>query len=169
MGGFVPEDAGEDDNDEDDNDDNDKDMEDAEDDASTQPSPNICPSDQALHSCTTSPNIFAQVDNSAIHTAIHRQPDPRRFSLASSIPSTTTSPSIHPLNQASSHSNRHYSFSTVPSTVPSSALTSPALGPQRQQEDQEATEALLMLNSADRRSWSDLGKRGMSVKDLLSG
>ncbi|EAT85461.2 hypothetical protein SNOG_06810 [Parastagonospora nodorum SN15] len=46
------------------------------------------------------------------------------------------------------------------------SLTSPALKPQADREDHEATEALLMLNT-DRRSWS--GARGMSVKDMLSG
>lgn len=74
--------------------------------------------------------------------------------------------------------NRHYSFSnsttTSPALLPSvydynrssaagSALTSPALLPQRD-IDQEATAALLMLNT-DRRSTQG---RGMSVKDLLS-
>jgi hypothetical protein len=48
---------------------------------------------------------------------------------------------------------------------PGSSLTSPALGPQPDREDHEATEALLMLNT-DRRTWSG---RGMSVRDLLSG
>ncbi|KAL2017541.1 hypothetical protein VTK56DRAFT_1975 [Thermocarpiscus australiensis] len=49
-----------------------------------------------------------------------------------------------------------------------SALTSPALLPQRDL-DQEATAALLMLNQVDRRtSSSTTAGRGMSVKDLLS-
>lgn len=48
-----------------------------------------------------------------------------------------------------------------------SALTSPALQPQRDRDlDQEATAALMMLN-CDRRGMVD-GGRGMSVKDLLS-
>lgn len=72
---------------------------------------------------------------------------------------------------------RHYSFSTSATTSPAlgpgayeyarstpSALTSPALAPQRDL-DQEATAALLMLNT-DRRNTSQRG--GMSVKDLLS-
>lgn len=74
--------------------------------------------------------------------------------------------------------SRHYSFSNSAHTSPAlppgsydysrssasgSALTSPALLPQRD-IDQEATAALLMLNT-DRRSTQG---RGMSVKDLLS-
>jgi hypothetical protein len=83
---------------------------------------------------------------------------------------------------------RHYSFSASATTSPAlgpgayeyarstasigSALTSPALAPQRDRDmDQEATTALLMLNH-DRRgiqgSISGPSGRGMSVKDLLS-
>jgi len=48
------------------------------------------------------------------------------------------------------------------------SLTSPALRPQPDQDDHEASSALLMLNS-DRRSWTSAnGGRGMSVRDLLS-
>ncbi|OLN95949.1 hypothetical protein CCHL11_05049 [Colletotrichum chlorophyti] len=84
---------------------------------------------------------------------------------------------------------RHYSFSMSTTTSPAfgpqqpygyaaqgslSALTSPALAPLRDL-DQEATAALLMLNS-DRRGTSGSGVaavsrgagRGMSVRDLLS-
>ncbi|KAH8201563.1 hypothetical protein TruAng_004255 [Truncatella angustata] len=77
--------------------------------------------------------------------------------------------------------HRHYSFSSAASpafgpqtygyarNIPSgsnSTLTSPALAPQRDL-DQEATAALLMLNN-DRRGVVNTGARGMSVKDLLS-
>ncbi|KAI0140041.1 hypothetical protein F4776DRAFT_572290 [Hypoxylon sp. NC0597] len=79
---------------------------------------------------------------------------------------------------------RHYSYSAPSNTSPAfgpqgypqhvgpasashSALTSPALRPQ-QEIDQEASAALLMLN-ADRRGAPGAGSgRGMSVKDLLS-
>lgn len=73
-------------------------------------------------------------------------------------------------------SQRHYSYSSSATTspvfgphmhsgyVPSSTLVSPELTPQSDL-DQEATAALLMLNS-DRRDYS--GRR-LSVKDLLSG
>lgn len=61
-------------------------------------------------------------------------------------------------------------YNYTPSTS-GSTLTSPALGPMRDRDlDQEATAALLMLNT-DRRgttSHSSIGGRGMSVKDLLS-
>ncbi|CZT05296.1 uncharacterized protein RAG0_11467 [Rhynchosporium agropyri] len=79
--------------------------------------------------------------------------------------------------------HRHYSFSTSNTTSPAlgpvaydyarsvasagSALTSPAMLPQRDL-DQEATAALLMLNTDRRGTHSSLGGRGMSVKDLLS-
>lgn len=91
---------------------------------------------------------------------------------------------------------RHYSYSAVTSpaigpgwgggggyapsnhSAAGSTLTSPALGPLRERDlDQEATAALLMLNS-DRRGTIGSGSgrgsgsggsgRGMSVKDLLS-
>jgi hypothetical protein len=46
-------------------------------------------------------------------------------------------------------------------------LTSPALAPQRDL-DQEATAALLMLNTDRRASKQGTAARGMSVRDLLS-
>jgi hypothetical protein len=49
------------------------------------------------------------------------------------------------------------------------SLTSPALLPQRDRDmDQEATAALLMLNTDRRGTHGGIGGRGMSVKDLLS-
>jgi hypothetical protein len=92
----------------------------------------------------------------------------------------------HRQDSYSSEHARHYSFSTSSTTSPSlgptttaydyarsaasaSTLTSPALPPQRDL-DQEATAALLMLNT-DRRGTQGgspaAGARGMSVKDLL--
>lgn len=79
---------------------------------------------------------------------------------------------------------RHYSCSTSSTTSPAlgpagydyarsvasvgSALTSPALLPQRDM-DQEATTALLMLNSDRRGTQGSIsGRGGMSVKDLLA-
>ncbi|KAH8789288.1 hypothetical protein BGZ57DRAFT_112338 [Hyaloscypha finlandica] len=80
---------------------------------------------------------------------------------------------------------RHYSFSASSTTSPAlgpsayeyarsaisvgSALTSPVLLPQRDRDmDQEATAALLMLNTDRRGTQGSIGGRGMSVKDLLS-
>jgi len=80
-------------------------------------------------------------------------------------------------SSVSTDHHRHYSFSGSATASPAlgpqaygygsvggSALTSPALAPQRDL-DQEATAALLMLNT-DRRGTQARG--GMSVKDLLS-
>ena len=73
--------------------------------------------------------------------------------------STTTSPFFGP--QGHTAASSHSAFG--------SALTSPALPPQRDL-DQEATTALLMLNQMDRRTSSSTATapRGMSVRDLLS-
>lgn len=107
------------------------------------------------------------------------------------VPSRSQQPSISPalLAQDSTHrqvpypsvsnDHRHYSYSTSSNTSPAfgprayeyaisnsasnSTLPSPALLPQGDL-DQEATAALLMLNT-DRRGKSG---RGMSVKDLLT-
>ncbi|KAF2637007.1 hypothetical protein P280DRAFT_408010 [Massarina eburnea CBS 473.64] len=144
-------------------------------------SPATYPSDRTVHSTTTSPNIYpgdVQSYSVTASPAIHPS-DPHRYSLgASSIRSTATSPSIQasPVFGSQTPSQPfHNPFSAASSSkkaIPGSAaanftLTSPALGPQADREDHEATEALLMLNT-DRRSWNTRG-RGMSVKDLLSG
>ncbi|TVY55366.1 Sterol regulatory element-binding protein [Lachnellula suecica] len=80
--------------------------------------------------------------------------------------------------------HRHYSFSASATTSPAlgpsaynyahstasigSTLTSPVLAPQRDL-DQEATAALLMLNTDRRGTHGSIsGRGGMSVKDLLS-
>jgi hypothetical protein len=153
-----------------------------------QASPAIYASDRSAytHSTTTSPAIMPHDRNghySANPSPALRPSDPHHYSLGpASVRSTVTSPSIHPSPAFSAHtpSATHFSNpfhngppSTGPVAAPGSshgsvhfALTSPALKPQADREDQEATEALLMLNT-DRRSWS--GARGMSVKDLLSG
>lgn len=151
-------------------------------------SPAIYPSDRSVysHSTTTSPALLPH-DRTA-HYSANPSPalpssDPHHYSLASSSArSALPSPSAHPSPAFSAHtpSASHFSNpflngppSTGPVAAPGSshgslsfALTSPALAPQADREDQEATEALLMLNT-DRRCWS--GARGMSVKDLLSG
>ncbi|KAF1840949.1 uncharacterized protein K460DRAFT_294956 [Cucurbitaria berberidis CBS 394.84] len=150
-------------------------------------SPAMYPSDRSvfIHSTTTSPAIMPRDHGhySANPSPALQPSDPHRYSLASSsVRSTVTSPSIQPspafsaLTPSASHFSNPFHTgppSAGPVAAPGSShgatpftLTSPALGPQADREDQEATEALLMLNT-DRRSWS--GARGMSVKDLLSG
>lgn len=105
--------------------------------------------------------------------------------------SNQVSPAILPQDSYGRHDSyssistdhRHYSISASSMTSPAlgpaayeyarsvasagSALTSPALLPQRGDFDEEATAALLMLNT-DRRGTISSGVRGMSVKDLLS-
>jgi hypothetical protein len=142
-------------------------------------SPAIYPSDRSVYSTTTSPALQPgdhRNYSAAISPALQPS-DPRHYSLASSIRSTATSPSIQASpafgGQTPSQTLFQNPFPTAPSSKnslsgPSGAtfaLTSPALGPQADREDHEATEALLMLNT-DRRSWNG-GGRGMSVKDLL--
>ncbi|KAJ1333961.1 transcriptional regulator CBF1 [Microdochium nivale] len=92
-----------------------------------------------------------QQSYSSISTA-----DRRHYSVSSSL----TSPMFRGQGAGQDYAASIGSFSH-------SALTSPALMPQ--QEDHEATAALLMLN-ADRRgtSFSTNTARGMSVRDLLS-
>ncbi|KAF2793328.1 hypothetical protein K505DRAFT_375403 [Melanomma pulvis-pyrius CBS 109.77] len=157
----------------------------------TNVSPAIYPSDRSVYSTNTSPNLlprdYAATISPNIHPRDYASPalqpsDPRHYSLASSIRSTATSPSTQASpafgGQTPSQSQLaqfHNPFTVAPSSrgstsAPSAGtftLTSPALKPQADREDHEATEALLMIAGADRRSWS--GARGMSVKDLLSG
>jgi hypothetical protein len=151
-------------------------------------SPALQPSDRGSvysQSNATSPAMLPQDRNYySAHPSPALQPsDPHRYSLASvASPSLTASPAfsaqVSQTPSAAMFSNpfRNGPPSTGPVPAPGSvhgaanfSLTSPALGPQADREDQIATEALMMLNSADRRSWSEKGARGMSVKDLLSG
>jgi hypothetical protein len=152
-------------------------------------SPAIYPSDRSVHShsTTTSPAMLPQDRNYNYYSA-HPSPalqpsDPHRYSLTSvTSPSILASPAFSAqasqTPSAAMFSNPFHTGppSTGPIPAPGSAhgaapfaLTSPALGPQADREDQIATEALMMLNSADRRSWTGNGARGMSVKELLSG
>lgn len=112
---------------------------------------------------------------------------PPRAAYTSHSQRPSQSPALLPYDSHIRHGSyssttdrRHYSFSTSSTTSPSlgptaydyarsagSTLTSPALLPQRDL-DQEATAALLMLNT-DRRGTHGSAGRGMSVQDLLSG
>jgi hypothetical protein len=150
-------------------------------------SPAIYPSDRSVYSqsTNTSPAMLPQDRNyySAHPSPALQSSDPHRYSLASvTSPSIQASPAFSAqasqTPSAAVFSNPFHTGppSTGPIPAPGSAhsavpfaLTSPALGPQADREDQIATEALMMLNSADRRSWNGSGARGMSVKDLLSG
>lgn len=111
------------------------------------------------------------------------------------VPNRSQQPSISPalLAQDSTHrqasyssasrDHRHYSYSTSSNTSPAfgprpyeyaisnsasnSTLPSPALLPQGDL-DQEATAALLMLNTDRRGTNGSIRGRGISVKDLLT-
>jgi hypothetical protein len=143
-------------------------------------SPAIYPSDRSVYSqsTTTSPAMHPH-DRGRGHYSANRSPalqpsDPHRYSLTSSTRSAVDSPSIQASPAFSAHTPTATLFSNPFQSGPASIgpiaapflLSSPALKPQADREDHEATEALLMLNT-DRRSWS--GARGMSVKDILSG
>lgn len=138
----------------------------------------------ASHQSTESPNLIAQ--DSTASPFSHRHDSYSSTSIAVdhhrhySFSTTTTSPAFGPQQTpVGAVWSMQSSHSAAPST-----LTSPALGPLRERDlDQEATAALLMLNS-DRRGHtsaltrdSDINEssnttrgksRGMSVRDLLS-
>lgn len=131
------------------------------------PPPSARRSSHSHHTPRPSDNDI-EMGNSSTH------PSPTSYTAASLA--LNPQDSWHRQDSYSSDHHRHYSFSsatTSPALGPSaynygslngSALTSPALAPQRDL-DQEATAALLMLNT-DRRGTQARG--GMSVKDLLS-
>lgn len=102
----------------------------------------------------TSPKTITSpyLNRVSVSPAILPQMNQRHYSFSHS---TSASPNIHP---------NAYDYTR---STPSSTLTSPALLPQIDL-DQEATAALLMLTT-DRRSTNSSSGRGMSVKDLLSG
>jgi hypothetical protein len=127
-----------------------------------------------------SPALLASAGAHSTHTSPLHRPESSSSIFVPHPPSTFStampSPSFERHGSRVEHGGQSGSF----------ALTSPAIPPM--QEDQEATAALLMLNT-DRRSWSEKGGtssvtgahgpektqtgsssgRGMSVKDLLSG
>lgn len=195
----IHDDEGDNDDDDDDEDDEDEDMSDAVSPKHTAPpkpppgyhfataSPAIYPSDRSVYSTTTSPALHpGDVQNYSATMSPALQPsDPHHYSLSSSIRSTAASPLVQPSPafgaQTPSLTQFQNPFPAATSNKTSLsgpvgggfALTSPALAPQADREDHEATEALLMLNT-DRRNWSGStsgqgGGRGMSVKDLLTG
>ncbi|KAH6845248.1 hypothetical protein B0I37DRAFT_180208 [Chaetomium sp. MPI-CAGE-AT-0009] len=130
-----------------------------------------CSPDVEMTSSSSAPSpsftpIAGRSQAPSISPALRPQ-DPSRHNSYSSVSSdyrlhgystsTTTSPFFGPQHPGAPHS------------AYGSALTSPALPPQRDL-DQEATTALLMLNQMDRRTSTSTATapRGMSVRDLLS-
>ncbi|KAF7550468.1 hypothetical protein G7Z17_g5698 [Cylindrodendrum hubeiense] len=120
-------------------------------------SPTMPANDRHAHQPSVSPALLAQ---DAV-AARHRQhsyssvsTDARRYSFSASA---TTSPAFGPQVFGTGH------YARSDASAPTSTLTSPALDPQSEL-DQEAMAALLMLNN-DRRGSKG---RGLSVRDLLS-
>ncbi|KAK7423349.1 hypothetical protein QQX98_001140 [Neonectria punicea] len=121
-------------------------------------SPTMPPdSDRQSNQPSVSPALLAQ---DAV-AARHRQQsyssvstDARRYSFSASA---TTSPAFGPQVFGTS------SYARSDASAPASTLTSPALNPQSEL-DQEAMAALMMLNNDRRGSKA----RGLSVRDLLS-
>lgn len=104
-----------------------------------------------------SPALLAQDSRHRHDSYSSASTDHRHYSYSAS---SATSPAFGP---------QMYGYARGPHSASNSTLTSPALAPQRDM-DQEATAALLMLNT-DRRGATGTGSgagRGMSVRDLLS-
>lgn len=102
-----------------------------------------------------SPALLAQDARNRHGSYSSASTDHRHYSYSAS---SAVSPNFGP---------QSYGYARGPASSSNSTLTSPALAPQRDL-DQEATAALLMLNN-DRRGIGNAGSaRGMSVKDLLS-
>lgn len=116
---------------------------------------------------SVSPALYAQDSRHRQHSYSSVSTDQRHYSYSGS---TTTSPAFGP--QAFINNNNNIASYTHSSTSASgSTLTSPTLLPQSDL-DQEATAALLMLNS-DRRGSNNNNNnnnngRALSVRDLLS-
>ncbi|KAK4161976.1 transcriptional regulator form adherence 6 [Cladorrhinum sp. PSN259] len=123
------------------------------------PSPALTPVAGRSQQPSFSPALLPENSRNRHGSCSSVSTDYRPLGYNSNMP-TMTSPSFGPHTYAYPLSSAH--------SASGSALTSPALPPQRDL-DQEATAALLMLNQVDRRSSStSTTGRGMSVKDLLS-
>lgn len=105
------------------------------------------------HHPSISPALLSQDSRNRAASISSATNDYRHYTYASS----TTSPAFGP---------RPYEYA-ISNSASNSTLPSPALLPQRDL-DQEATTALLMLNTDRRGTNSSIGGRGMSVKDLLT-
>lgn len=111
------------------------------------PPPTLTTSNSRQQHASASPIVDPQLRKDSISSASSDHRDPS-YSV-----SATTSPVFGPQAQ------HRESFG--------SALTSPALEPQRN-VDHEVTSALLTLSQADRRAPGYFSGRGMSVRDLLT-
>ena len=124
------------------------------------------PSHPSSYHPSTSPHLLPQDSRRRTDSYSSYTSSARHYSFSTSA---TTSPCFGTLN---SHGYTGYGGTAYPESLgghsnPGSALTSPALGPQRsdvEELDREATAALLMLGGSGRTM--DRG-RGISVKDLL--
>ncbi len=117
------------------------------------PSPTFTANPSRSNQASVSPALLAQDSRRRQDSYSSTSTDKRHYSYSASA---GTSPAFGP---------QTYGFSHGTASTAGSTLTSPPLLPQRDL-DQEATAALLMLNS-DRRSTHGSG-RGMSVRDLLT-
>lgn len=121
---------------------------------SEQPSPGYTTPHATSNRPSASPALLPQ-DSQGRQDSYSSVTDRRHYSFSAS---STTSPALGP---------RQYNYAQSNASI-GSALTSPALLPQRDL-DQEATAALLMLNTDRRGTQGSIsGRGGMSVKDLLS-
>jgi hypothetical protein len=125
-------------------------------------SPALLPTVASDESLRNRHNSYSSSASVATTTTDHH----RHYSYSASVGalSAATSPAFGPQTHPTYAGYAHSIHSASGST-----LTSPALLPQRD-IDQEATAALLMLNQTDRRgtNGSNGAGRGMSVRDLLS-
>jgi len=101
-----------------------------------------------------SPALLAQDSRHRHASYSSASNDPRHYSYSTS---STTSPAFGP---------RAYEYA-ISNSASNSTLPSPALLPQGDL-DQEATAALLMLNTDRRGTNGSVSGRGMSVRDLLT-
>lgn len=122
---------------------------------SEQPSPGYTTPHATSNRPSASPALLPQDSRGRQDSYSSATTDRRHYSFSAS---STTSPALGP---------GQYNYTPSNASV-GSTLTSPALLPQRDL-DQEATAALLMLNTDRRGTQGSIGGRGgMSVKDLLS-
>lgn len=114
---------------------------------------------------SVSPALYAQDSRHRQHSYSSVSTDQRHYSYSGS---TTTSPAFGPQTFVNNNNNSLASYTHSSTSASGSTLTSPALLPQSDL-DQEATAALLMLNS-DRRGTANNNNNGraLSVRDLLS-